>query len=466
MSGSFNRRNALLVALLLFSAAPLTFLLLLGLYQQLEWIWALAGAAVLLLWLLLFLLPHFTLMAELSAYIAALRDSNRKRAPLPQPPRHSSPILAPGLDSSLVETAEERDRRRREIEAIMAGNESILASLPDPLIMLDRRRAIVRANPAAQALYGSAFVGQDLTRLLRNPDLLAAADAAVTGQESQQLEFVLPGDIDRHFTATLRALSPAALDGTVAILSLHDLTSIKRAERLRADFVANASHELRTPLASLLGFLETLRGPAKDDRQAQQEFLAIMQEQASRMARLVEDLLSLSRIEMQEHTPPNQQVDLQEILNNVVTTLALKARDRQVDIVMQTAALRPLAGDREELLQVFQNLVDNAIKYGRIGSRVTLEAKRQQPTESQAARRIGGPTLSISVRDQGKCTGLGLAIVKHIVSRHKGLLTIDSTIGQGSCFTVHLPLHPTEAETETETAMETETAPTAELPRD
>ena len=168
----------------------------------------------------------------------------------------------------------------------------------------------------------------------------------------------------------------------------------------------------------------------------------------------------------------------------MVTTLALKARDRQVDIVMQTAALRPLAGDREELLQVFQNLVDNAIKYGRIGSRVTLEAKRQQPTESQAARRIGGPTLSISVRDQGEGiprahltrlterfyrvdaarsrkmggTGLGLAIVKHIVSRHKGLLTIDSTIGQGSCFTVHLPLHPTETETET--------APTAELPRD
>ena len=252
-----------------------------------------------------------------------------------------------------------------------------------------------------------------------------------------------------------------AQDGTVAILVLHDLTSVRRAEQLRADFVANASHELRTPLSSLLGFVETLRGPAVDDKDAQRRFLAIMHEQATRMAHLVEDLLSLSRIEMEEHTPPTGTADIESVLRSVTSTLDIKARDKSMTIVVEATNLPAVTGEGDELTQVFQNLIDNAIKYGRTGSTVRIEAKES----GVARRRLGRPAIAVAVMDQGEGisrehlprlterfyrvdkarsrqlggTGLGLAIVKHIVNRHRGALEITSNEGEGSTFTVFLP---------------------------
>ena len=238
---------------------------------------------------------------------------------------------------------------------------------------------------------------------------------------------------------------------------------------MRADFVANASHEIRTPLATLMGFIETLQGSARDDPAARERFLAIMDQHSKRMARLVEDLLSLSRIEMNEHTPPTEAVPLSSMLANVHNTLAWQAEKRGVTVAIDAEdGLPPVIGDGDELTQVFLNLVDNAIKYGNAEETVTIEAR--QVAEVQTAGWMAGKdgAVSVSITDRGAGiprehlprlterfyrvdkarsrelggTGLGLAIVKHIVNRHRGALAIDSTPGEGSTFTVYLQPAP------------------------
>jgi two-component system, OmpR family, phosphate regulon sensor histidine kinase PhoR len=247
---------------------------------------------------------------------------------------------------------------------------------------------------------------------------------------------------------------------------LHDLTAAKRSERLRADFVANASHELRTPLASLIGFIETLRGPARDDSAARQHFLSIMAEQSQRMKRLVDDLLSLSRIEMNEHRPPTERVDLARLLPTVADLLGQRAAARDMQIKLDLPADLPaVLGDSDELAQVFQNLLDNAIKYSRAGTSIDVTAHASGRILPGARPGERPPAVAVTVRDHGEGiarehlprlterfyrvdaarsrelggTGLGLAIVKHIVNHHRGALEIDSEPGEGSVFTIHLP---------------------------
>ncbi len=426
---------------------------------ELAWSAAWIGAGVILAAAAGLIYRHCRHVESLRAYVEELGRSGAVGPP--RPPQAGSPILSPGLEGAIAEAAEERHRRRLELETVIAGNEAILATLPDPLVMLDRRRRIVRANPAAEELFGAALDGRDLTEVLRAPALLDAIDAVLEGEAQVVVEFAIPGPVQRTFNARSARLPAPARDGTVAILSLHDLTSLKRAEQLRADFVANASHEMRTPLSSLLGFVETLRGPAKDDEEARQRFLPIMQDQVLRMARVVEDLLSLSRIEMKEHSPPTGAIDLEQLLQSVVGGLEIPAREKDMNISLEARDLPPVIGDGDELVQVFQNLVDNAIKYGRRGTAVRITAANPDAAKG----RIGRSAVAISVIDRGEGigrehlprlterfyrvdrarsrqlggTGLGLAIVKHIVNRHRGLLEISSVEGEGSTFTVYLP---------------------------
>jgi two-component system phosphate regulon sensor histidine kinase PhoR len=243
-------------------------------------------------------------------------------------------------------------------------------------------------------------------------------------------------------------------------MTFNDLTPLRRVEEMRADFIANASHELRTPLAALLGFIETLQGPARNDTAAREKFLAIMQQQASRMARLIDDLLSLSRIELNAHLPPSTPVDLASLVRQVTDGLQTLARDRQVEIrLMLPPEPLTVLGDRDELIRGLENLVENALKYGAAGKRVDI-------TLSRAQTRTGAPEARIAVRDFGPGiapehlprlterfyrvdvadsrsqggTGLGLALVKHILNRHGGRVSVESTLGQGATFTMHLPL--------------------------
>ena len=339
----------------------------------------------------------------------------------------------------------------------LAATQAVLAALPDPMILLDERRRVVRANEAANEMFGGEFLGRDLASTLRHPAVLTATDAVLRGEGERIVEFATGLPVERQLSARIASLAAHFAAGAV-ILTLYDLTASKRSEQMRADFVANASHELRTPLATLLGFIETLRGPARDDRDAQDRFLAIMHEQASRMARLIEDLLSLSRIEMNEHVLPIGRANLRHVLGSVAATLELRAKARGMRIVLDLADDLPEAiGEADELAQVFQNLIDNAIKYGHEGSTIEVSARVDR-------RGASPPLIAVAVRDHGEGirrehlprlterfyrvdtarsramggTGLGLAIVKHIVNRHRGRLDIASELGEGSVFTVNL----------------------------
>jgi two-component system, OmpR family, phosphate regulon sensor histidine kinase PhoR len=298
---------------------------------------------------------------------------------------------------------------------------------------------------------------------LRMPELVDAIRRATKRREPQRVEFFERVPLDRWFEAFV---TPVKLGGAgdgysdILLMTFNDLTPLRRVEEMRADFIANASHELRTPLAALLGFIETLQGTAKEDPVARAKFLAIMQGQATRMARLIDDLLSLSRIELNAHLQPNTPVDLAPIVRQVVDGLLMLARDRGVEIKV-AAPSEPLfvLGDRDELIRAIENLVENAFKYGAAGKRVDITLTRGQTRaatpEARVAVRDYGPGIApehlprlterfyrVDVADsraQGG-TGLGLALVKHVLNRHGGRLTIESTLGQGAAFIMHLPL--------------------------
>ncbi|HEY1300255.1 MAG TPA: ATP-binding protein, partial [Stellaceae bacterium] len=332
--------------------------------------------------------------------------------------------------------------------------DAVVTAIPDPVIVLDGRRRILRANTAAAALIGPAGPARDLASALRNPAVLTAAEAVLSGADAKTVDFAVSIPYDRQLRARLARIAAPAPDGAAALLILHDITELKRAEQMRADFIANASHELRTPLAALSGFIETLLGPARDDAEARERFLAIMSAEAARMGRLVEDLLSLSRIELNEHVPPQDRVALSDVLRQSADALELRAGERGMRIVLAVAADLPdVPGDRDELLQLFQNLLDNAIKYGRERSEITIVAEESEDFVVVSVRDRGDgiarehlPRLTerfyrvdkARSREMGG-TGLGLAIVKHIVVRHRGSLEIASTPGEGSVFTTRLP---------------------------
>ncbi|WP_341703672.1 ATP-binding protein [Ferrovibrio sp.] len=333
--------------------------------------------------------------------------------------------------------------------------DAILNALPDSILLLDSRRQIARANFAARKFFGNDMIGRDLSAALRHPAVLDAADTVLAGESGLvAADFTLPVPDGRSFSLRVVAL-PAAREDMVAVLALHDVTALRKAEKMRADFVANASHELRTPLASLVGFIETLLGPARDDEPARLRFLGIMREQAARMSRLINDLLSLSQIEMREHDHPADPVALAPLLRDTAAALEPQARARSMRIDLQLdESLPPVRGARDELMQVFQNLIDNGIKYGRPDSPVEVRLAAIGPDWLEVAIRDHGegiprehlPRLTerfyrvdtARSRDMGG-TGLGLAIVKHIINRHRGRLVIESEPGAGSTFSVRIP---------------------------
>lgn len=329
----------------------------------------------------------------------------------------------------------------------------ILDSLPDPVLLLDAGRTVTRINPAARAVLGDRALDRDLSHSLRHPDALRAVDAVLADGGQRGVEVSLPVPIARAFDLQAVA-APGGLGG--ALIIMRDVTAITQNERMRADFVSNVSHELRSPLASLIGFIETLRGPAANDPEARKRFLEIMDGEAARMSRLVDDLLSLARVEAREHIQPETALELAPLLKGVAEALAARS-DRPVALDIADG-LPPVLGDPDELTQVFENLLDNAIKYG--GEDVRLEAAAVARIPD-----IGLPGACIAVTDAGPGidradlprlterfyrtdkarsrslggTGLGLAIVKHIVNRHRGRLVTSSTPGRGSRFNVYLP---------------------------
>ena len=405
---------------------------------------------------------------QLRDAVDALAADDKAATSTPEHIRHLPAGPMGELWLAIVRLTRVWSHRIRSAEARLAGTEAVIAAIPDPLILLDERRRVVHANLQATAFLGAVEGQHDLAAMLRNPAVLAAADAVLRGEAERVVDFALTVPIDRQLQARFARIDRRSLDDAVAVVTLHDITQLKRAEQMRGDFIANASHELRTPLTTLTGFIETLRGPAREDAEAHERFLAIMHEQATRMIRLVEDLLSLSRIELNEHVMPQGRVALGPLLRHLADTLELRAGERGMRIRLDVPPDLPeVLGDRDELAQVFQNLVDNSIKYGRAGSEITVAAASGRP--SHGGDPGGSPFVFVAVHDRGEGierehlsrlterfyrvdnarsrdmggTGLGLAIVKHIINRHRGFLDIESTPGTGSVFTVFLRPHPT-----------------------
>lgn len=328
-------------------------------------------------------------------------------------------------------------------------------ALPDPALVLDAGGRVLIANPKAREAFEHDPSGEHLSATIRAPAVLQAVQQVAAGSAPLEVDYEQRVPIERLFAATIAPIrSKGPAPGSAAVLvTLRDLTRQQQVERMRADFVANASHELRTPLASVIGFIETLKGAAHDDAKARERFLDLMQVQADRMRRLVDDLLSLSRIEMNAHRRPTEKVELGATARQAADLLTGQAREAGVTIAIDAPEPVIIIGDRDELLQVVANLVENAIKYAAAGKTVEVNVRREV-NEALIAVTDHGPGIPpehiprlterfyrVSVKDSRARggTGLGLAIVKHILNRHRGKLKIESASGKGSTFTVRLP---------------------------
>ncbi|SFN82229.1 two-component system, OmpR family, phosphate regulon sensor histidine kinase PhoR [Mesorhizobium sp. NFR06] len=336
------------------------------------------------------------------------------------------------------------------------SGEYLAAAVADPLIIFDHSATIVHANAAAFAAFGGLAPGMSLALKFRAPEMQALLDSILSGQvAADAVDYTERLPVERTYRVSASTVGHAT---SLYVLVFKDQSETRRIDRMRADFIANASHELRTPLASIAGFIETLRGPARNDPAARDQFLQIMQNQTGRMARLIDDLLSLSRLEMKPYLKPGTEVDLRQTIDSVIDSLGPLASENGV-VIEREFATGPLVipGDRDELFQVFENLLENACKYGQLGGRVTVSIAGAEDGQQ--------PGFDVTIRDYGpgiaeehipriterfyrvdvensrtqKGTGLGLSIVKHILTRHNARLSIKSEVGKGAAFTVHLP---------------------------
>lgn len=339
-----------------------------------------------------------------------------------------------------------------------AAIDEVLAALPMPALAIDGSERIIAVNDDAIALVGQGVVGRNFVTILRQPLLIETIEAVLSDSQPRVSQYLSNDGVeDTTFRVTARVLPSMR----VLLLSFQDVTHLEQAGQMRRDFVANVSHELRTPLTALMGFIETLRGPAREDAAARDRFLDIMEGEAGRMNRLVGDLLSLSRVEGDQRVRPRDRVNLSDIVTSAVRTLGHLARDASVVLECDLPNTPVhLTGDADQLMQVTTNLMENAIKYGASGGRVVIKM-----TEVARDLSLRAPGIHLSVTDYGPGidavhiprlterfyradshrsralggTGLGLAIVKHIINRHRGRLRIESTLGQGTTFTVVLP---------------------------
>lgn len=339
--------------------------------------------------------------------------------------------------------------------------QAFINALVEPVMIIDRNRQIILANGVAENLFGDELVGRDMTHAVRHPNALDCVEATLNGETYSDTTLTLNLPARTTYKVTSVRLWSREGPDIVAVVRFHDITQILEAEQIRSDFVVNVSHELRSPLTALSGGIETLRNIGAKDPEAARKFLDIMGQEAARMTRLIDELLSLSKIEFREHVRPTDIVDIVSIVENAINTLEIHSEKETVRLKLDKPNSPGLvAGDADELLQVFHNLIENALKYGGSENEVQVSV-----SQTDIAVGINGPALEIEIRDQGNGiaqehiprlterfyrvdqnrsrkiggTGLGLSIVEHILKRHRGRLMIQSEEGVGSTFTVRLP---------------------------
>ncbi len=406
--------------------------------------------------------PFLGNVAALTHYVKELAQDKRVDAP-----DLSFIGTASELSDALTALSKSWDIKKKQMETIITEREILVDTLPDILIMINDDKKIVRTNRAARAIFGQNLAQKNLFDIIPNPSLKDAVGAVIQDLRGREIEFRTEDPVVRDFLAIIERFPVPSAGGISTVITMNDITELKSVEQMRADFVANASHEIRTPLASIKGFVETLMGPAKDDPAAHEAFLPIMLEQAERMQQLINDLLSLSKIEMNAHTVPIDPVELGALVKKQVEHLKHMANAKNMRIVLQVQENLPkVKGEVNELTQVVHNLMSNAIKYGYADSDVTVAVKVTSELPQDLNMRNLSRVVMVSVKDQGEGipkqhlprlmerfyrvdsarsrevggTGLGLAIVKGIVVRHRGAIMIDSNVGEGSTFSVYLPI--------------------------
>ncbi|MDE3037484.1 MAG: PAS domain-containing protein [Pseudomonadota bacterium] len=455
--------STLIKTLVVVSAPALAVLGLFSLLGYLNFNYFLYGYLGILVISAIFVVPFLSNISALTHYVADLAQDKRAR-----PPDLSFLSNVGELSGALSRLQRSWENKRQEMETVITEREILVDTLPDILLMTNDDKMIVRTNRAARNIFGQNLAHRHLREIIPNEKLMNAITAVIEDIRGQQVEFSLEGPVMRDFQAIIERFPIPSEGGISIVITLTDITQQKRIQRMRADFVANASHEIRTPLASIIGFIETLRGPAKDDPQAREEFLKVMADQAERMSKLVNDLLSLSKIEMNAHATPMAKVDLLRIVRAEKQHFEWACKQKNVTIRLKlTDTLPPTRGDDEELAQVVRNLVGNAIKYTNPDTEIVLGARLTSQLPEDPLFRNLSRAICFSVQDKGEGiasehiprlserfyridtartrkvggTGLGLAIVKHVLNRHHGLMTIDSMVGEGSTFSVYLPVY-------------------------
>lgn len=447
------------------AVASLPALLVLGLFAvlgELDFSWFVGGYLAIVALSALYALPLLSNVAALTKYVSDLGHDKRARAP-------DLKFLSnfASLSDAFARLQRTWDKQKQEMETVITEREILVDTLPDILIMTNHDTVIVRTNRAARAIFGQNLAGRRLFEIIPSTKLKQAVAVVSEEYKGQQVEFYLNEPINRDFQAIIERFPIPSEGGISLVITLNDITEQKRIQRMRADFVANASHEIRTPLASIIGFIETLRGPAKDDERARDEFLKVMGDQAERMSKLVGDLLSLSKIEMNAHNPPTGKVDMARLVRGEKQHFDWACKQKNVTMRLKVHDNLPLVlGDENELAQVVRNLLSNAIKYTNPDTEITVGARITSDLPEDPAMRNLSRVMLFSVKDRGEGipkehlprlterfyrvdsartrkvggTGLGLAIVKHVLNRHHGVLAVDSDVGKGSTFSVYLPL--------------------------
>ena len=455
---------ATIIRALAMACAPFIIVLLALLtFDQISMLAFLYALVATILLAMLVVIPALNNISMLAEYVDNLAQDKRVRAPDLRFLKNIS-----SLAKSLSSLQKSWDKQKQEMETVITEREILVDTLPDILLMTNNEKTIVRTNRAARTIFGQNLSGKHIKEVLPNEKLMETIEAVNEDYHGREQEFALEGEIGRDFVATVERFPIPSEGGISIIVALNDITEQKRVQRMRADFVANASHEIRTPLASIIGFIETLRGPAKDDAVAREEFLKVMADQAHRMSQLIADLLSLSKTEMNAHDVPKGRVDLLRLLKTEREQLEWSAEQRSVNIKLRLNDGLPHAmGEEDDLGQVVRNLLGNSIKYTLRGTEVTITAKITSDFPKDILPRGLSRAICISFQDQGEGipkehiprlterfyrvdsartrkvggTGLGLAIVKHVLNRHFGAMTIDSTVGKGSNFQVFLPMY-------------------------
>ncbi len=455
--------SALLKTIMVVSTPSLLVLSLFAMLGQLDFRYFIYGYLGIMIASAVFVIPFLSNISALKDYVNDLALDKRVRAP------DLSLLSNVGeLSGALTRLQRSWENKRQEMETVITEREILVDTLPDILIMTNDQRMIVRTNRAARNIFGQNLAHRHLRDIIPNEKLMNAISIVIEDLQGQEVEFHLEEPVPRDFQAIIERFPIPSEGGISVVITVTEVTQQKRIQRMRADFVANASHEIRTPLASIIGFIETLRGPAKDDPVARDEFLKVMGEQAERMSKLVNDLLSLSKIEMNAHTVPVAKVDFLRIVRSEKQHFEWACKQKNVTIRLKlNDNLPPTKGDDEELAQVVRNLLGNAIKYTNPDTEVSLTVRMTSSVPDDHYFRHLSRAICFSVEDHGEGipkehiprlterfyrvdtartrkvggTGLGLAIVKHVLNRHHGVMTIESEVGKGSTFSVYLPVY-------------------------